>query len=146
MACKKYKQQFDDWFLSVLHILDQEIYSLISKNYIIWRIHCMTILGVMQVKFWVLNAASWGLSAEYYKILQLLENTKWYLVKSETGPLADTSLYADWLSPQWSPITPSLPVQSRETRPTDWQSCALCRGNKTARQGNCVLNIQTRPS
>ena len=75
---QKFKPQVDDWFLSVLHILGQEIYSLISKNYIIWRLHCMTILGVIQVKFWVLNVASWGLSAECYKLLQLLEITKWY--------------------------------------------------------------------
>ena len=26
-------------------------------------------------------------------------------LKSETGPLGDTSLYVDWPSPQWSPIT-----------------------------------------
>ena len=34
-------------------------------------------------------------------------------LKSEIGPLADTSLYVDWLSPQWSPNNPTFasPVQ-----------------------------------
>ena len=40
-------------------------------------------------------------------------------LKYETGPLADTSSYVDWLTPQGSPKPPSLPVQSSENRRTD---------------------------
>ena len=32
VACQKLKPQVDDWFLSVLHILGQELHSLYSKN------------------------------------------------------------------------------------------------------------------
>ena len=67
-------------------------------------------------------------------------------LKSETGPLTDFSVYVDWLSPQWSPITPPSPVQSSETRLTDWQSCTLCGGHNTTERGNSGLNSKIRLS
>ena len=46
-------------------------------------------------------------------------------LKSETSPLAQTSLYVDWQSLQQSPLPPGWPVWSGGAKVTNWHSVPL---------------------
>ena len=67
VICHERKPQIDGWILSVVHILGANIHRYSPKTKAInWRLHCMIILAVTQVKSWAKSAECWVLSAEYW--------------------------------------------------------------------------------
>ena len=67
VICHKRKPQIDGWILSVVHILGPNIHCYSPKTEAInWRLHCMKILAVTQVRSWAQSAECWVLVTTIY--------------------------------------------------------------------------------
>ena len=85
--CQERKPPMEGCILSVLHILSPNLHCYSPKMEAInWRLHCMTILAVIIVKFSAHSAECWVLSAEYWVL-----SAECWALKAECWVLVTTS-------------------------------------------------------